>query len=276
MKNEREKIICETVLREVIAKRKKMQILDLSYPDENEREEEAVDLLAKTDKCKIVLEHTRIESYSGQIDSIHRAKKLFDPIKKQLDGKMPSPGHYELSFDIHKTKGATDTEKIQNVLINWIKKTAPILEIGSSEVAPAHYKEEKLKNVPFEVSLYRWPDEDRRFRYVACIPKYDNKKAIQTSLEKKCPKLNKAKSKETTSILLFELNDLSLGNHITVRKALSQINGRSDIPDDIYLVRTELDKWWIYILKEGEDVFYNTIGPSSYIIDAPKEYLNSI
>ena len=85
-----------------------------------------------------------------------------------------------------------------------------------------------------------------------------------------------SKSKETTSILLFELNDLSLGNHITVRKALSQINGRSDIPDDIYLVRTELDKWWIYILKEGEDVFYNTIGPSLYIIDAPKEYLNSI
>lgn len=162
MKKEYEKRVCKAVI-EIIKKRKNLLVDKIEYPDEKERNKQAVDVLLKCSSREIVLEHTRIESYPQQIKDWSQIRKLLKPLEEMLTGKLPAPGHYELSVDVGATKGAKHTKVIQKALIKWIKEKAPLLQPGSPDVAPDHYKREKPDGVPFEVTLYRWPGNNGKF-----------------------------------------------------------------------------------------------------------------
>ena len=56
---------CEAVLT-LIRERKNLIVDNISFPDEEERNEPAIDVRIKCRTIEIVLEHTRIESYSSQ------------------------------------------------------------------------------------------------------------------------------------------------------------------------------------------------------------------
>jgi len=224
MKKEHEKHVCQALL-DVIVKRKKTVIEKIEYPDEKVRNEKAVDALVKTSSQEIVLEHTRIESYTKQIEDWSQIRRLLKPLVAMLNDKLPTPGYYELAVDVGAIKGAKDTQGIQNALIKWIKKNAPLLKLGSPEVAPNHYLKEKPDGVPFEVSLYRWPSNDGKFFIVENAPnklKTKSKERIKEALEQKCPKLWRAKRNNRISVLLLELNDISLGSHIWAGQALAE------------------------------------------------------
>ncbi|NQT01721.1 MAG: hypothetical protein HQ580_06850 [Planctomycetes bacterium] len=265
-----EKRVCKAVI-SIIEKRKNILIYKIEYPDEKERNKQAVDILIKSSSVEMVLEHTRIESYPQQIEDWNHIRKLLKPLKEVFIGKLPTPGHYELSVDVGAVKGAKQTQIIQQALIKWIKKKAPLLKLGSPDVAPNHYKREKPDGVPFEVTLYRWPGNDGKFWITENAPldlAEKKRERIREALEEKCPKLWRAKENKRISILVFELDDISLGNHIWVGKSLEQeLVHRNDAPDEIYLIRTELTKWVVWVLKEGNTVFREVINPGPYYID---------
>ena len=176
-----------------------------------------------------------------------------------LTGRLPKHGQFELCINAGAVEGAKDTKRIQKVLIEWIKEKAPSLKLGSPDVAPAHYIREKPIGIPFEVTLLRWPGNDGKLWIVLYAPKdleEKRRQRINDALEGKCPKLYKARGVDKTSILVLELNDISLGNYTTVTKDVVQnLSHRNDVPDDIYLIKTELEQWCVWILKEGKKLF---------------------
>ena len=145
-----------------------------------------------------------------------------------------------------------------------------MLRLGSPDVAPDHYKREKPDGVPFKVTLYRWSGNDGKFWITEDAPEdlaEKKRERIREALEEKCPKLWRARGNNRTSILVLELDDISLGNHVSVGQALSQEPvHRSDAPDEIYLVRTERDEWVVWVLKEGVSLFRDVADPGPYYI----------
>jgi hypothetical protein len=260
-----------------IAKRKDIEINKVSYPDKKDRTDKEVDVLIKHKDGEIVIEHTRIESFTKQIERETHLQKLLWPLRTKLSGQLPI-GDFELSVDVKGVKRAKNIKEIQVYLIKWIMQKAPLLSLGPAdtetlinqafqlndkeiETSTTHCIREKPDGVPFEVSLCRFPGygEFERSLYIYLNVPEDleekRKVRINEAIGKKCPKLNTARSRcqNGTSIFLLELNDISLGNANHVYDAFdNEFIGRNDVPDEIYLLRTETDEWMIWIFKEGE------------------------
>ena len=123
--------------------------------------------------------------------------------------------------------------------------------------------------MPFNFSLYRWSLDDfngsplsGRFWRRAFVTA-ELEKARQARLERtrddKFPKLAKWKrDKGARSVLVMEESDLSLTNHQLVAEAMARAEaGRSDAPDEIFLVSTiRPDPWWVTCLRrEGKNYY---------------------
>ncbi|MGB8227030.1 MAG: transposase [Sedimentisphaerales bacterium] len=270
IKKEHENRVCKAVL-DVIAKRKNIVVEGIDYPDEKNRSEQAVDMLVRYSSSEMVVEHTRIESYPRQIEGWSQVRKLLKPIEEMIAHKLPLPGHYELAVDEGAIRGAKDIERIQRVLIEWIKMKAPLLQVGSPNVASKHFIKEKPDNIPFEVKLYRLRRNDGKLRIVVNAPddlKEKIRQRISVALKEKCPKLWNARGDSRTSVLVFELDDIFLGNHISVREALTkELSVRNDAPDEVYLVETELKPWVVWVLKDEDTLFQDVVKAGPYYSD---------
>ena len=270
MGNKHEDQVCNTVIG-FIAKRKHLTISEICCPDkEKKKNVPSVDRLIKCLGAEIVLEHTLIESYPEQIADSKIVEKLLGPLKAQLVGELPKPGHYELSIDVGAVKGAKATKSIQKALFEWIKKKAPLLQVGSPNVAPAHYIREKLAGVPFEVGLYRFPRHDGRFWITLALRddlREKRRQRICRALNDKCPKLFDAKGDKRTSILVLESNDICLGNSCEIARSVTEeLKAHRDAPDEVYLVETELKRWTIWILKDATNSFQDMANPGPYYV----------
>lgn len=265
-KSDHRKRVCLEVIH-LMGERKRELFSGLGWPDEKERAKKAVDVNFSGEGSKYVMEHTQIESFPKQIADGVRIMQLLYPLEKSLSDCLPGPGHYQLSVVFGAIEGSMDYDKIRSILEKWIREKVLTLEIGSPVTAPRHCLRETPPGLPFEVSLYRWPGRDGVFRIYCFVPEKINERRrerIKIALEDKCPKLKFAKiNADAKSILVFESNDIALGNYVDIATAvIEEISKRSDdIPDEIYLVETEIDPWVIWVLKEGQIQFPNVINP---------------
>lgn len=275
MKKEHEKKVLNTIA-DFISKRKSIIINEIYYPDEGERNKKAPDMLLKSSSIEIVLEHTRIETYLGQIDDSVRIWKLLKPLESMLAGKLPTPGDYHLSIALGVVKGAKATKTIQSALNEWIQEKAPFLQLPSPyEPFDKHYLKGKPKGVPFEVTLYRFKGGDGKFCIKLAAPKdleQKTRERIGIALEKKCPKLCIARGDKRMSVLLFESNNISFGNYVQIAKAVvEKLPLRNDIPDDIYLIETWPELWDVWIIKESSTLFPNIDNPGPHYLEASRQ-----
>jgi len=273
MQEKHEDKVCNTIIH-FISKRKNLIIHKICYPDKEKKENTpTVDRIIKCAAVEIVLEHTLIESYPEQITDRKRVAKLLGPLRTEVAGQLPKPGHYELSIDVGAVTGAKNAERIQKALIKWIKKKGPLLYIGSPNVAPAHYIREKPDGVPFQVTLYRWPRRDGEFWISVNAPEdleKHRRERIRKALEDKCPKLCKARGDKRISILLLESDDLYLSNCCdTADAVVDELKGRDDTPDEVYLVETEIEikQSVVWVLKAGTNLFRDIENPGPYYLD---------
>jgi len=270
MGNKHEDQVCNTVIG-FIVKRKHLTIIEICCPDkEKKKNVPSVDRMIKCTGVEVVLEHTLIESYPQQIADNNMVAKLLGPLRAQLSGQLPTPGHYELCIDVGAVKGAKNSQAIQSALIKWIKAKAPFLRVGSPNVAPAHYVREKPPGVPFAVTLYRFPRRDGKIWIALNAPEYlreQRRQRIRKALNDKCPKLFDAKGDKRTSILVLESNDIFLGNCCEIARAVAEeLKAHRDAPDEVYLVETELKLWTIWILKDGSHSFQDVANPGPYYV----------
>ena len=68
------------------------------YPDEEERQHPAIDLLAHDRHGSISVEHTLIESYPTQLHDNKRVAELFVDFPARFDHSLESPGRYTLAI----------------------------------------------------------------------------------------------------------------------------------------------------------------------------------
>ena len=217
-----------------------------------------VELKFRIGKCVFAMEHTQIEAFSEQIAESKHLFEFLDLLVDQLEGKLPKPGYFTLSL----SRGTiTWTKEIRSVFMpiqQWILREAPLLQIGTSRTSPNHFISAIPADVPFEVSLYRWPNfaptgKQLMIKWFSVDqPEEKRISRIQTALERKCHKLQVAKGLVGISVLVLESNDLSASNHVDIEIAVWEaLKGRTDIPDYIYLAETEIEeKMHIRMLKQ--------------------------
>ncbi|MFQ5658187.1 MAG: hypothetical protein ACE5G5_11640 [Candidatus Methylomirabilales bacterium] len=271
-KRKHERKVCEAVIH-VMGNRKRETLSVVGVPDEKERQEKAVDFRLRGTSSEFILEHTRIESFPGQITDDRQFVNLLGPLEAELSGTLPTPGHYVLDVAPGAVRGATRGQRVREALVAWVCKKAPALELGSPRTAPNHCIREVPTGVPFEVTLCRWPSLDGRF-YIARSVRNDlemkRRLRIGTALDDKCPKLRAAKFDGVTSVLVFESNDIALANCADIGEAfVKELSRRQDaIPDEVYLVETELERWAVWVLKEGSRLFPNVSEAGPHYVDS--------
>lgn len=270
-KNKHQQEVCNVVIN-LMAKRKNETLQIVGIPDAVERNKKAVDLHIKgiATNTEYHIEHTLMESFPGQITDGVRFLNLLVPIEKSIARKLP-PSHFYLTVAAGAVTGATDSKKIQGELEKWIIEKAPVLFAEASKIRRYHQIREVVPNVPFEVVLSCEPKLEKCFYVARSVSsekvEEERRKRMQIALVNKCPKLKAAKLKNnSTSVLILESNDIALANHHFIAAAFSEeLNKRTDdIPDEVYLVETDIpSQWTAWILKEGLSQYpdISTAGP---------------
>lgn len=239
----------------------------LGVPDEEERQRPAVDLLVEDDMGhQLVVEHTTVESFPGRIFDDSLFVKLARCLEERLTGKLPTPGQYRVTLDPGALRRRADLDAMCAAICEWADSQAESLALGTPLTAPDHVVAGVLAPWGLEVRLMRWPHHDGRVLAVRSVPEdliALRAKLIAKALASKCPKLKEAAAGERTSILVFESEDLALSNYADIADAtIRGLEGRSDAPDVICLVETEVDAD-VWLIKEHGSGFpdVETPGP---------------
>ena len=95
------------------------------------------------------------------------------------------------------------------------------------------------------------------------------------AINKKLPKLQAWKSTGARSVLVLESSDLALSNHVNILEAVEDaLQGRSDGPDEVWLVDTVINtEWTVWCLirdgvsfpAEATELRYRELNPNTQI-----------
>lgn len=270
-KRRHERSVCRVAV-ELLARRIGGKPGPLVWVEDFECTRPAVELRLDIGSKKVVLEHTRIESFPEQIGDDKRSTEFLQPIISELGGRLPTPGYYHLGVRcgaVNVLRGKRDKMLAQDAVIRWAISKAPLLALdprGRTTVV-----REQPAGVPFEVYLDRLRGTGRHdgmILPVLCAPgdrEPLRRARIQRAFRKKLPKLQVAREAaafegEGMSILVLESCDLSCAREDLIGDAVAKglASRAGDVPDVIYLVETEmLDEWVVWVLKEGTAVFPN-------------------
>ena len=264
---------CDAVLR-LLEERTGEVRADVSRP-EKDGIGAPVELRLKLGTLCYAIEHTRIEAFARQIQTGEEFGQFIRPVIDQLSGTLPKPGVYYLYFPIDARLGvkANRLKRIQNDFIEWVREHAQRLhennpEKPTRERNPRGFDERyraKPPGFPYEVTLQReahWSLSSRHdgvllpARYAPVDVEALRAARLQQALERKCPKLQRCKEDGSRTILILEDGDISLSNHVLIEDGLAGLlEKRADLPDEIYLVETAVDRWAVRLMKCDESCF---------------------
>lgn len=262
MKTER-KIIKEVL--EFLSKTINVSYKIVGYPDESERNLPACDSLACVGIKKVAVEHTSIDSVPFQRRDDQRFIKLLEPLEKELTGKLPTPGHYQLVIHMNTIPTGINWADVRLRILQWCLKVAPNIEIGSPCTAPRHFIREVLRGVPFEVTLYRWTGRDGKFQIARFCPAdltNQRTEVISQALISRGAKVARYRNSGFRTILILESNDISLANASDIGQSFVNAMKKADsvkLPDEVYLVETEAEPYYFHCLKFGDEIFPNVV-----------------
>ena len=231
-----------------------------------------VDLRLKLGAQEYVIEHTRIESFEGQIETGVVANRISVYIKKNIPDPFPSPAYYELQFpiDVALPKGRAKRNRALDNLVEWIRTNEKILRDRNLErflpIRDPHMANDSVGEIPAgfncKFELLHWPNaaliRDRpgtlSFRFIPPddleSPRTDS---LKHAFSRKCPKLQACRKEGARTVLVLESSDPGLtsfefrGNLLPLLLA-----ERTDAPDEIFLVETRRDLWRVWLIKRDD------------------------
>ena len=241
-----------------------------------------VELRLKLGTQEYAIEHTRIEPFENQIRTGVSFKQINDCIKDRVSGSLPGPAYYELQVPIDDCLPETreKRERALKDLVDWIRTNARRLHERNSDhsrlIRNPHSSDDRIRGKPTgfncEIELLRWPDaalirrkpgslgmrffcpndfsdlEDRRFV------------RLRRAFSKKFPKLQDCKKEGARTVLVLESGDSALTSFDHIGNLLPKLLTEcTDAPDEIYLVETGIDLWWVYLIKHDGD-HWPTVG----------------
>lgn len=261
MCGEHDKHVCAAVLLH-IERIEGLKYSKVSFPDHENRNSSAVDVLAQNGVFNLTVEHTLVESFPDQVLDGVQFVQLVGPLEQELDGRLPE-GDFRLAVMIRAVAGALQGPEIRRALRSWIIENAPLLSLGQP---PTNVIRARPPGVPFDIMLSRYKGNRNRLSISRSAPdNLDDLRAerVRTALDKKLPKLALARDGNTRSVLVMESNDM-LNSAQDLARALSEtVRPDDEIPDLIYVVETHCGiHWFVYNVRRSE---------AGFIPDPPEE-----
>ena len=136
-----------------------------------------------------------------------------------------------------------------------LSRRSPYRSVDRIRGTPAHFL--------CEIELLRWPDATLMRRRpgflgmkLVCPDGLEDRRRrrLDRAFSKKCPKLQQCKAEGARTVLVLESDDIALTSFDLIGNQLPAVlAGRRDAPDDIFLVQTDTDPWWVWLMKQDDD-----------------------
>lgn len=251
----RERKICEAVVRTLEAREATARCGGFS-PEELPAQYldcERVDWVASIGTKQFALEVTLVQAMPDRIYQTEHLKRLFEPIITELDGRLPSPGTYELVIKPGVLSGIENAKlpALRQCLTEWIRRVAP--NLGTQP--PSHFTRETPTGVGIEVALYRFPTRrnDGCFRVAYAMPQNladEQRFPVQKALERKLRKLLRWQAKNAKAVLIVETRDIALSDeHLVAQMLAERLRSRSVAPDHVFITDTAVPQWAVYVVN---------------------------
>ena len=267
--------VCKAVVR-LLEKRTGESRTNVRFP-EKDRCGPPVDLRVTLGTQEYAIEHTRIEAFESQIKTALVFNEIRDYINEWLITPLPGAAYYALHVpnDVSLPEKKEKRTQALNNLVEWIQTSAQCLyERNSGRIRPVfspHVSDDHVKGRPkgfnCVIELLRWPNAALIRRIPGSLgmglfcPKdfsdLDDRRSdrLRRAFSKKLPKLQECKALGMRTVLVLENRDSVLTRFDQLGNGLPELLAEhtSDAPDEIYLVESETDLWWVYLIKRDDE-----------------------
>lgn len=248
LKSDHERAICEFVRNEIISVRTG-EVIELDdRPEDHIRNAKVVEELWRSPSRRYAAEHTRIETFEGQIQNESLTQRLLTPVRAELTGVLP--GTFVLSYRAKDLAAARiKFRSAQLEIYKAVVSTASTMEVGATRALNA-------ASLPFLLQLHRRHANGSQV-FLQCDVEGEREalrlERLRRALAAKLPKLRAWAADGRTSVLILEANDIQHSSATVVMKALvAALPERVDQPDLVVLVETDGGPWYGWVLKDGE------------------------
>lgn len=206
-----------------------------SRPDKqkNHRNRPEIDAVAAAvGKPNIAIEHTRLQSFNGQLMDDSRIKELCVPLAEEIAADVPNG--VSCVIPILAFVRGFSWDPARDAIRDYLTQNARHYPVGIS-----HHV---ITNVPFPIKIYRNPDSKTPFCFIREAPsKSQIKRELLASMElalgHKKGSLQDYLNTGHRSVLLTESNDIALIHHIdvyTTYLTAQKIVGSEHLTDLLY------------------------------------------
>jgi hypothetical protein len=257
---DKEKKVIE-VLRLHVCKTSGEPIHHESYPEEISvsKGERPCDAMWHGPSGAYAIEHTTIDSFTGQRHDDDRFRKLMGILEKEWSDHPDD--WMEIAIEVAAIPNGVNWADLSNKIKAWLIQNVPSLPCDDQSTV-------KIPGVPFELNIYREKLPGQGRVVVGRLKPVDLPEqrvvVIREALDKKIGVLQQYKNRGYSSVLLTESSDFVLSSRDTIFKALREAyRSETDGPvfDQIYIATTGTNPWCIVPFK---------VGPG--IINKPKPY----
>jgi hypothetical protein len=208
-----------------------------------------VELVVRDSVADIAIEHTKIESYPGQITDGRRIVEWGMKVRAAVEGRLPEDSGFDLGFDPHAVDGTPPTDARVARVVEWVLSTAPLLAQGQGG-RQGHIAKGGPPELPVPVSLVRWPRRPSsavlQLQITTWAPEELEleplrRERLRAALAAKCPKLASARPPDGETMLILETDDIALSSASHVESALRALDlSHVELPDWLIFLETGL------------------------------------
>jgi hypothetical protein len=216
-------------------------------PERLHRNVPAVEQLWTSPTRAYAVEHTRIETFAGQIEHNARVRRFLSPVRVALHGLVP--GTFELGVFAAELKAARVVLPAHVEMCRLVLDAARTMAVRESRTL-------RSDTVPFALHLHRRHAAGSQVflgSHIVGDREELRYQRVRRAFEDKGPKLRAWTTAGMTSLLVLEADDIQHSNCGVVWQAVKRVLAESDgAPDLIVLVETDGGPWYGWVLKDGQ------------------------
>ena len=227
-----------------------------------------VDLRCTLGREDYALEHTGIPLYRDQLREDAGNEQLWTKLQAKLAGRLPGPGLYTIVWP----HGMRLSRK-NRTNHKWLKQLATEI-ITKGTRCHAELSRDGTTHRQIELDGATDAPETRGFELVCWGPEgpcrenpapidiavtappemtRERSREIEAALEKKLPKLKRAKEEGATTVLVLETTDFMYTDAGAIIRYARAATAEHSAPDQTYLVETrKKSSWWIWDAAKRE------------------------